>query len=127
LYNIVKAIPSINQYIPDYPKSMQPDRNFLCTIINSARPGLMKKLILDLKKLKFKKKQEKLKRVIHVSEEWSKLLKDFKPSRELKKRKRTSMFGKLSESRLKDKRPRKKAFAVNFKIKISKNRENQID
>ena len=75
MYTTVKAIPSINQYLPDYSKTMKPDRNFLCTIINSARPGLMKKLILDLKKLKFKKKEEKLKRVIHVSEEWSKLLK----------------------------------------------------
>jgi hypothetical protein len=62
-----------------------------------------------------------------VSEEWSKLLKDYKPSRELKKRKRTSMFGKLSESRLKDKKPRKKRFTVDFKIKISKKREKELD
>lgn len=37
------------------------------------------------------------------------------------------MFGKLSESRLKDKKPRKKRFTVDFKIKISKKREKELD
>jgi len=37
------------------------------------------------------------------------------------------MFGKLSESRLKDKKPRKKRFTVDFKIKISKKKEKELD
>ena len=37
------------------------------------------------------------------------------------------MYGKLSESRLKERKPRKKRFSVDFKIKISKKREKELD
>lgn len=61
----------ISKYIPKLPKNTNPDRIWICTIINSIIPDFISKMIFDMKKFKFKEKEKDSKEIVLIQKKFS--------------------------------------------------------
>ena len=66
LWDKVKNDRDITRYLPDYSEKKVPNRQFLVDIINTIYPGVIKQIVIELRKQKVKKREAKLKKYVLV-------------------------------------------------------------